>query len=211
MSGLFPALAVQGWSVNKSPKFSTTTQKSVSGRQSRVLNQLYPIWTWTLTYEVLRDSFDIRSDSPGPAAGLNELRSLMGFWLAQRGSLGKFLFEDFSDNTTSGESLGTGDSVTTQFQLLRTLGEYGFAEPITAPNDVMAVYLDGDAADPTTYSVNTDTGIILFTSAPGNGVAITADFSYRFWVHFPDDAADFENFTYQLWSLKQLKLESDLR
>ena len=47
-------------------------------------------------------------------------------------------------------------------------------------------------------------------SAPGSGVVITADFTYYFLVRFAEDTAEFENFMYQLWSLKQVKLQSVL-
>ena len=52
---------------------------------------------------------------------------------------------------------------------------------------------------------------MTFTAPPPAGQVVTADFTYRFRVRFADDAAEFENFMYQLWQLKQIKLQSVLR
>ncbi len=50
--------------------------------------------------------------------------------------------------------------------------------------------------------------------APGSPAARPAryrcDGSIEFTVRFADDTAEFENFMYQLWSLKQVKLQSVL-
>jgi hypothetical protein len=46
------------------------------------------------------------------------------------------------------------------------------------------------------------------TTPPPSGQAITADFTYWFRVRFADDTAEFENFMYQLWQSKQIKLQS---
>lgn len=61
MTAIFPSLPGQGWSVTKSPRFATRIQRAVSGRELRALDQPYPLWTWTLTYPLLRDRNDARS------------------------------------------------------------------------------------------------------------------------------------------------------
>ncbi len=104
--------------------------------------------------------------------------------------------------------IGTGDASASAFQLVRTMG--GFAEPVTAPNAVGAVYFNGILQDPAAYSVDAGTGLVTFATPPPAGQVITADFTYRFRVRFADDTAEFENFMYQLWQLKQVKLQSVL-
>ena len=52
---------------------------------------------------------------------------------------------------------------------------------------------------------------MTFTTPPAAGHVIAADFTYRFRVRFAEDSAEFENFMYQLWQLKQIKLQSVLR
>ena len=207
MTAIFPALPGLGWSVSKAPRFTTRTQKAISGRELRVIDQLHPIWTFTLTYEILRDKHDARG-AGGLGAGFDELRTLMGFFLNQQGAFQPFLFDDPSDDTITGQTIGIGDGVTLAFQLVRTMG--GFAEPILAPNVVSNVYLNGIVQSPSTYTVNFNTGLLTFTAAPSSGQQVTADFTYYFRVRFSDDTAEFENFMYQLWSLKQVKLQSVL-
>jgi uncharacterized protein (TIGR02217 family) len=84
----------------------------------------------------------------------------------------------------------------------------GFPEPITAPNVLGAIYFDGIVQTASGYSLDPTTGLVIFASPPPAGQLITADFTYYFRVRFSDDSADFENFLYQLWSLKQVKFQS---
>ena len=86
----------------------------------------------------------------------------------------------------------------------------GFSEPIVAPNLVSAIYFNGVLQSASGYTVDATSGLVTFTTAPPASQAITADFSYYFRVRFADDTAEFENFMYQLWSLKQVKLQSVL-
>ena len=80
----------------------------------------------------------------------------------------------------------------------------GFLEPITAPNVVSAIYLNGITQAPATYSVDPATGLVRFVTAPSNGLIIAADFTYYFRCRFIDDKYDFENFMDHLWQLKKL-------
>lgn len=201
----FPVLPGLTWSVYKQPAFKTRVQKSVSGRERRALDQAVPIWTWTLSYDFLRDE---------PAAGFNELRTLMGFHAQQQGAFTPFLYDDPTDDSVAGQAIGTGNGSQTAFQLVRTLDAAlpggGYAEPITNPNNVTATYFNGVRNAPGYASFSPTTGLLTFPSAPASGVAITADFSYFFQVRFADDSASFENFMVQLWRLKQVKLVSVL-
>ena len=211
MTAIFPALPGLGWSVTKAPRFSTRIQRAVSGRELRALDQPWPIWTWTLTYALLRDKWYARAQGSmggGPGVGYDELRTLAGFFLQQQGAFQPFLFDDPTDDAVAGQPIGTGDASATQFQLVRTM--VGFAEPITAPNTVTAIYFNGVLQSPAGYSVDPNTGIIAFSTPPPAGQAVTADYTYRFRVRFADDTAEFENFMYQLWQLKRLRLQSVL-
>ena len=197
--GVFPSLPGLGWSVTKAPTFQTRIQRAVSGRESRALDYPYPLWQFTLVFAFLRDD---------PAAGFDELRTLLGFYLSCQGAYGTFLFQDPSDYQVAGQYLGIGDSSLTAFQLQRTMGtglaDGGFGEPIEAPNQVRAVYFNGITQSPSSYSVDPDTGLLTFATPPPNGLVVTADFSYWFRCRFIDDSYDFENFMYRLWQLKKL-------
>ncbi|HEV8679326.1 MAG TPA: DUF2460 domain-containing protein, partial [Stellaceae bacterium] len=189
--------------MTKAPRFATRVQRAISGRQLRVLDQVHPIWTWTLTYSLLRDKWDTRGPG-GLGVGYDELRTIAGFFLQQRGAFQPFLFDDPTDDVVTAQPIGSGDASTTMFQLARTFG--GFTEPVTAPNTIGAIYFNGVLQSATGYSIDASSGLVTFAAPPAAGVAVVADFTYYFRVHFPDDTTEFENFMYQLWSLKQVKL-----
>jgi uncharacterized protein (TIGR02217 family) len=204
MTAIFPALPGLGWSVTKSAKFATRIQRAVNGRELRALDQPNPVWSWTLTYPLLRDKWDTRG--AGTGVGYDELRTLAGFFLQQQGAFQPFLFDDPTDHAATTQLLGTGDSSAIAYQLVRDMG--GFAEPIIAPNLVSAIYFDGVLQSPAGYSVDNTTGVVTFAAPPPAGQAITADFTYYFRVRFSDDTAEFENFMLQLWQARQIKLQS---
>jgi uncharacterized protein (TIGR02217 family) len=197
--GIFPSLPGLAWSVTKTPTFQTRIQRAVSGRELRALDYPYPLWQFTLVFDLLRDN---------PTAGYDELRTLIGFFMLCQGAYGTFLFEDPSDYRVTGQQIGIGNASTTVFQLQRAMGATllggGFLEPIVAPNVVNAVYLDGITQNPGTYSVDPSTGLMTFSLAPASGLIITADYSYYFRCRFTDDSYAFENFMFQLWQLKKL-------
>jgi uncharacterized protein (TIGR02217 family) len=199
MALIFPTLPGLAWSVTKTPTFQTRIQRAASGRELRALDYPYPLWQFAVVYDFLRDN---------PAAGYDELRTLVGFFLQCQGAFGTFLFQDPSDYQVTGQLIGIGDASNTAFQLQRAMGTTlpggGFFEPIVAPNIVSAISLNGITQDPTTYSVDPATGLVTFGTPPGSGRIITADFSYYFRCRFIDDKYDFENFMYRLWQLKKL-------
>lgn len=205
MALIFPALPGLAWSVTKTPTFQTRIQRAVSGRELRALDYPYPLWQFTLVYDFLRDN---------PAAGYDELRTLLGFFMLCQGAFGSFLFEDPSDWRVTGQQIGVGDASTTAFQLQRAMGVAlpggGFLEPIGAPNVVSTIYLNGITQPPATYSVDATTGLVTFAAAPRSGLIITADFTYYFRCRFLEDKYDFENFMYRLWQLKKLTFISVL-
>lgn len=199
MDLIFPTLPGLAWSAIKTPMFQTRIQRAASGRELRALDYPYPLWQFALIYDFLRDN---------PAAGYDELRTLVGFFMLCQGAFGTFLFHDPSDCQVTGQQIGIGNASKTGFQLQRAMGTTlpggGFFEPIVAPNVVRAIQLNGIMQNPATYSVDPDTGLVTFSTAPGSGLIVTADFTYYFRCRFIDDKYDFENFMYRLWQLKKL-------
>jgi uncharacterized protein (TIGR02217 family) len=199
MTLIFPTLPGLAWSVTKTPTFQTRIQRAASGRELRALDYPFPLWQFALVYDFLRDN---------PAAGYDELRTLIGFFMLCQGAFGTFLFQDPSDCQVTGQLIGVGNASAAIFQLQREMGATlaggGFFEPVVAPNVVRAIYLDGVIQNPATYSVDPNSGLITFSAAPGSGLIITADFTYYFRCRFTDDKYDFENFMHGLWQLKKL-------
>ncbi len=202
-NSVFPALAGLGWSMTRREMWKTRTQEAISGKETRIADWSYPRHQWSLGFDFLRQ---------GALSGTSyaEFASLAGFFNLRQGSFDSFLYADADDNTVSAQGLGTGDGTTTSFQLVRSFG--GFVEPIFAPHTVSTVYLNGVAQSGGSYSVNAwgsaTPGTIVFTGAPGNGVAVTADFSFYFPCRFAADQLDFEKFMASLYQLKKIEFLS---
>lgn len=192
-NAVFPTLIGLTWDIVKTPMWSTRIQRSVSGRELRAAFYNYPLWRWTLSYDLLRD------DSSA------ELKTLVAFFNQRKGSYDSFLYDDPSDNLITGQSLGTGDGSTTTFQMIRSYG--GYIEPFSdiKASPVPKIFLNA-VLQTTGYSISN--GIVTFTPAPGLGVAVTADFGYYHRVRFNQDEAEFSQFAYQLWELKSIELVS---
>jgi uncharacterized protein (TIGR02217 family) len=190
-NAVFPALIGVTFPIARKPVFSTRVQQSVSGREVRITDYPYPIWEWTLPFDYL------------PAA---DFATLAGFIAARQGPWDSFLYDDPTDDSVSGQAIGTGDGSTAAWQLVRALGS--FAEPILAPNVVQNVYLNGVRQAAGSYSVNAATGVVTFNTAPGSGAAISADFTYYFRCCFLDDVPAFEQFMHNIWRAKELKFRS---
>ncbi len=210
---LFPTTNTIAWSVVKSPNWATRLQRAVSGRELRVQDYTLPLYTFTLTYEILRDRWDVRGGfytglayPHGALAPIyDELRMIWNFYNQQMGAFIPFAFFDVTDNTTRGTPtipqtafFGTGDGVTQSFQM---------ASALLAPTIPLVI---NSVTPAYAYTFDSNTGVITFAIAPGIGVSVGADYTYFYKVRFASDGLEAENFMYQLWSMKQLKLVSVL-
>ena len=179
MALIFPTLPGLAWSVTKTPTFQTRIQRAASGRELRALDYPYPLWQFALVYDFLRDD---------PAAGYDELRTLLGFFMLCQGA---FRHISVSRTRATARSPGSrsesGNASTTVFQLQRAMGATlpggGFLEPIISPEHRQrAIYFDGITQNPCepTMSIPTS-GLVTFATAPGSGLII----SRRFHLLFP--------------------------
>jgi uncharacterized protein (TIGR02217 family) len=195
----FPTLVGQGWSVHKRPVFSTRVASHVSGREVRDALYAHTLYEYELVFNALSSS-----STQFATLGAGSLQTLMGFFLSMQGQFGTFLYNDPSDGAVTGQSLGSGDGATENFTFVRSLG--GFAEPVGWVTGTPTIYVNGTplASGFTITAPNT----LTFASAPANGAAITADFTYAFQCRFLDDALDFENFMQNLWAVKSVKFRS---
>jgi uncharacterized protein (TIGR02217 family) len=192
---VFPTLAGLTWNVIKAPLWSTKVQRSAGGKELRAAFWSAPIYTWTLTYEMLRQ-----------AAAFTEFQTLIGFFNARQGMFDSFLFTDPVDNAVVTQNFGTGDGVKTQFQLVRTYG--GNNENVFDTNAVPQIFVNGVLKTVTTdYSISA-TGLVTFVVAPGAALAVTWTGSYYWRVRFDIDQAEFNNFLSQLWEAKKITFVS---
>ncbi|UZW55560.1 DUF2460 domain-containing protein [Sphingobium sp. JS3065] len=165
-------------------EFSTESVKTDDGGTERNENWAFPLRRYEISHNVKT---------------IEDIALLRAFHAARRGASRSFLFKDWIDYTSKADGnsaaamtdqpLGTGDGVTTAFQLVKRYADA--VSPIDVPvlwpvAGTLLIAKNGVAA-PTGWSVNRGTGIVTFTSAPALGVAITAGFQFDVPVHFEDD------------------------
>jgi uncharacterized protein (TIGR02217 family) len=198
-NALFPStLPGIKWGGTKTPIWSTKVQRSAAGRELRAAYYSYPLYKFSLSYEVLR------------AGAQAELQQLVGFFNARQGSFDSFLYFDPDDNAVVNQNFGVGTGAQTQFQLVRTFG--GFVEPVIAPQTsgpgVPAISVAGALRTPGTHYSISDSGLVTFTTAPAAGQVLTWTGEFYYRCRFLQDSADFERMMYQLWSLKKIEFQS---
>ncbi|HET6377939.1 MAG TPA: glycoside hydrolase TIM-barrel-like domain-containing protein [Methylocella sp.] len=154
----FPSLPGLAWSVHKKPSFSTRVANHVSGREVRA-----PFYSQTLyEFELTIEGMDSGGEHAG--LGLQSLQSLMGLYLQCQGQYGTFIFTDSSDYHATLEALGFTDGVTTDFVLLRHIGDA--VEPVSWATVIYNVYIDGVLQPGSSYQLVAP-NILRFTGAPG--------------------------------------------
>jgi uncharacterized protein (TIGR02217 family) len=207
MPAAYPTLIGLTYSVVKRPIWNTGIGTAASGREVRVGLFANPIWEFDLSYDFLPDNAEGTTQS--------DLKTMMGFFNSTAGALLPFNFTDPDDNAVVGQSIGTGDGATTNFTFVRTYGgaDGNSTEPVGNLNlaNTLNVYVAGALQPTTAYTVLTSTPVaqqVKFNTAPAAGDAITADFSYFYYVRFKDDKYNFTKFMNQLWSLKKVTLRS---
>jgi len=170
------------------PQYSTAVVITASGYEQRNLLWAASRMAWNV------------------ATGLKQqaqLDVLIAFFRARKGRAYGFRFKDWSDYQATAQAIGTGDSTTKTFQLVKNYvsGSYGETRTINKPVvGTVVVYLAG-VMQSSGWSVDTTTGIVTFVTAPGTGVAVTADYQFDVPVRFDTDsmAATLENVTQSDW------------
>ena len=128
---------------------------------------------------------------------LNDLRDVLRFFEARRGSLYAFRFRDPFDHLSSDQDappkatdqfLGFGDGITRQFQLAKHYGDYQRIITKPVPESVQLA-VDGAALAGETFSVNWLTGMVEFHEdhIPLPQAKITAGFLFDVPVRFDTD------------------------
>lgn len=191
-NSVFPSFPGLTWNVVRRPKWSTVTKKSVSGREFRAAQYSYPIWEYKLSFEVLR-----------ARSALPEMQQLAAFFNARQGSYDTWLYTDPDDNTVTTQLFGTGDGVTTQFQLVRAFG--GYTEPVFDVNGSPSIYKAGTLQTISTHYTISSSGLVTFVTAPTVGQALTWTGSFYWRCRFMQDQLEFNQFMRQLWELKTLE------
>jgi len=223
MSLTFPNLvlpACVGWNFAKRRKFSTTLQTPKSKRNpASATLQTGVIFELELTYEFLKNAGLTYSD---------DMEFLGSFYEACRGGYGWFTFDPSVLNLDTmavvqgvtalrNGFFGVGDGVTTTFPLWRSTSALGGGtvtqvELIQNVTVLGGIYSNGSLVSGSLYTqsnLNAHAGAtVAFTTAPASGAVLSWAGNYSYLCRFAEDLLDAEEFMYQLWELKSLKLET---
>ena len=118
-----------------------------------------------------------------------KIEELISFFRARKGRAVGFRFKEHSDFEATNSLLGTGDTETVNFQLIKkyTSGVDSENRKITRPvSGTVKVYLNS-VLQSTGYTVDYATGIVSFSTPPGTGVSVTATFEFDVPVRFDTD------------------------
>lgn len=198
-NSIYPRLAGETWPVVKKPLFNTSRMTTASGREVRIANYQFPFFEVEIPYSWVSS-----------VQAIATMQQLYGFYCQMNGAFDTFLWQDDSDKQVTGQPIGTGNGSKTTFQMQRTLGSS--TAPVYSVNGVVAtlgspvtkIYLGG-VQQMSGWTIS-NSGLLTFTSPPGAGVAITADFSYFWRMTFAEDNLEFEEFAQDYWEVKKVTL-----
>ncbi|MFM9889781.1 MAG: DUF2460 domain-containing protein [Rickettsiales bacterium] len=133
-----------------------------------------------------------------------QLDTLIAFFRARKGRAYGFRFKDWTDYQASAETLGTGNGILNQFQLVKRYVSGGVSEPRTIKKPVggsVQVFVNG-TLQTVGVSVDTTTGIVSFAVAPVSGAVITASYQFDVPVRFDTDrlSATLEAYGVHAWN-----------
>jgi RHS repeat-associated protein len=136
----------------------------------------------------------------------DEIDQMWVFFNTCAGMYAEFGYLDPYDNAATAMPFGTGNGSATQFQLTRTTtaGGLSFTEPLFAFVGTPVIYRNGVATTAFTIS----NGLVTFTTAPANGVALTWTGQYMFLCRFEEDSISPKQMMSQFWSLDGVAFKS---
>lgn len=191
-----PQLPGLAWGMKKSPVWSSRVQKSVSGKRQAISYMSYPIYRYTINFNVLRNF-----------SSFTELSDLEGFFNSLAGQVGEFLFVDPVDAAvTSYQAIGIGDGANQYFQLVRAYG--GFVAPVNGAPVITSLRKDGVAQTLTTNYVYDEYGLVTMISAPASGKVIDWTGTFKKRCAFTQDSIDLINDGVDIWKSGQISFET---
>ncbi len=156
------------------PEYSTDVIITAGGYEQRNIN-------WQDARAVYNVAHGVRTKE--------QLDTLLAFFRARKGKAYAFRFKDWADYSATAQQIGVGDGVETAFQLIKTYssGDVTETRNITKPVDnSVDIYVD-KVLQESGVTVDSETGIVTFTTPPAEDAAITADFEFDVPVRFDTD------------------------
>lgn len=166
------------------PQYSTNIVEVRSGKELRNQAWAFPRHRYNVGF------------GANTSAKLDELRE---FHHAMIGRFNGFRFKDFNDWTSAAsmniaisdtdQIIGTGDAAEVDFQLVKiyTVGALSLTRNITKPVTGTVVISLDDVSQGSGWTVDTTTGIVTFSVAPGSSVVVKAGFQFDVPVRFDND------------------------
>ena len=131
----------------------------------------------------------------------DDLAAVVAFFEARNGRLHGFRFKDWGDYKSglpsaaispTDQEIGIGTGSLTEFALLKSYssGAQSWTRAIAKPVAGSVRIALGGVEQISGWTADTTTGVVIFDTAPGAGVAITAGFEFDVPVRFDTDALD---------------------
>lgn len=197
-------LVGMGWPT-RTQLYSVIVAKSESGREVRLSNYTQSYYSWSIPFGYLNCN---------PNVAVADWATLLGFYDQMLGQYGPFLYDDPVDDDTSQfvnpatptpSQIGTGDGVTTTFQLARTFGGSSkLIYYVNSTNRAPRIYING-TLDPSGYTISS-TGLVTFGSAPSSGAVVAWDGQFFWLVRFANDAIETEQIVQQYFVVKKCEI-----
>lgn len=182
--------AMPGFPCFASPRFSTRIVGTDSGAEQSNRRWLHPLRTFRL---------------PEAVRNQTTFEAVKAHWLTMGGPAHTWPFRDPTDFASrnlvaanlvpavalADQALGTGDGVTTTFQLkkLYQSGSASYTRDIVLPVTASVLVGIGGVASPIVFSVSRPGGIVTFVSPPAGAAVLTAGFLFDCEVRFDSDNA----------------------
>lgn len=165
------------------PGFNTNVIEIKSGHEQRNQNWSYPRFRYDVAYGLKRQ---------------DDLETIIDWFVAMAGRTHGYRYKDHLDYKSvhtdqtvadTDQTLGTGDGSETDFQLIKTYTKSAVSQTrkISKPVSGSVVVSLDDVGQGSGWSVDTTTGIITFSSAPGSGVVVKAGFQFDVPCRFDVD------------------------
>jgi uncharacterized protein (TIGR02217 family) len=158
-----------------------------------------------------------RYDAGVSLRSLDDIEELIAFFEARQGQLHGFRWKDWSDFKSCRSSqavgfedqlIGTGDGVTTAFQLTKTYASGGVAQVRRVLKPVRGTVRAGLQGDEQVagvhFGVDWATGMVTFASAPAMGERVTAGFEFDVPVRFDTDRIQVSVASFQAGDVPQV-------
>jgi uncharacterized protein (TIGR02217 family) len=177
------------WGMKKMPVFNNITHSPATGRDIRISLYDQPIFEFTLSNEWLTKA---------------DKDTLMGFFIARKGSFDSFLYLD-DDSVITNEGIAIGDNVKTAFQLAKLMG--GSLSVVNNAVGSPAIYINGVLKTAGTHYTISNTGLITTASPIPTGQVLSWSGSAYYRCVFFEDSLEFGQFATRLYDCGEIKFK----